>query len=552
MDLEELLEKYAARNALQHGEAQVDAVVGKVFAEEPDLKQRADEVVSTAEDIIPDINSKPDGELEAIVEGHEYVDAEEDDRLPDLPNAEAGDVVMRMAPFPSGMLHVGNARMAVLNDEYVKQYDGKLLLVIDDTAGSAEKKPIQEAYDAIPEDLEWLGVEFDDIIYKSDRLDLFYDYAERFLEEGWAYVCECDAETLRENRENGVACEHRKHSPETDLEKWEDMLAGDYGEGEAAVRLKTDMQADDPAFRDRVLLRISELDHPRVGDDYRVWPMLEFSWAVDDHELGITHIIRGKDLVMEDRMERYMWDLLGWEEPEILHHGLLGIEGIHLSTSESRQNIDAGEYEGWDDPRTWSLQSLKKRGFEPEAIRNFVLEFGMSDNDVTVPVDTLYTENRKLIDSGADRYFFVEDPVELEISDVPDGLEAEVPYHPEEDRGTRTVPVDVEGGTSTVYVDRSDVNDGFLRLKDLCNVEISGEEATFHSVDHTEAVEREAPIVQWVPADGNECAVTMPDGDVVEGVCEPATPEERIQFVRFGFVNVLDADDAVNAYYTHP
>ncbi|MDY6766115.1 MAG: glutamate--tRNA ligase [Candidatus Nanohaloarchaea archaeon] len=552
MDVEALLEKYAARNALEHGEAQVDAVVGKVFAEEPELKQRADEVVSTAEEVVSDVNTLSEGDLEEIVGGHEYVSEEEDDGLPALPDAEDGEVVMRMAPFPSGLLHIGNARMAVLNDEYVERYDGKLLLVIDDTAGSAEKKPIAEAYDAIPEDLEWLGVEFDEIIYKSDRLDMFYDYAERFLEEGWAYVCECDAETLREHREEGVPCEHREQSAAENLTKWKGMLDGDYGEGEAAVRLKTDMQADDPAFRDRVLLRIAELDHPRVGDEYRVWPMLEFSWAIDDHELGITHILRGKDLVMEDRMERYMWDLLGWEEPEILHHGLLGIEDIHLSTSTARQKIDSGEYTGWDDPRTWSLRSLRKRGFRPAAIRRFVLEFGMSDNDVSVPVDSLYTENRKLVDDDADRYFFVENPVTVEITGVPADLSAEIPYHPEHDRGTRRVPVQVDDGTATVYIDEDDVGDGFLRLKDLCNVEIDDGEAVFHSVDHTEALDRDADIVQWVPEDGTDCQVTMPDGTMVDGVCEPDIPAELVQFVRFGFVNVIDATDTVEARYTHP
>ncbi|MDY6769569.1 MAG: glutamate--tRNA ligase, partial [Candidatus Nanohaloarchaea archaeon] len=399
---------------------------------------------------------------------------------------------------------------------------------------------------------DWLGIEYDEIIYKSDRLDLFYDYAERFLEEGWAYVCECDAETLRENREDGVACDHREQSTEENLEKWQGMLDGEYAEGEAAVRLKTDMQADDPAFRDRVLLRVAELDHPRVGEEYRVWPMLEFSWAIDDHELGITHIIRGKDLVMEDRMERYMWDLLDWEEPEILHHGLLGIEGIQLSTSTSRQKIDSGEYDGWEDPRTWSLRSLRRRGFEPDAIRNFVLEFGMSENDVSVPVDTLYTENRKLVDDDADRYFFVEEPVELEVTGLPEDIAAEIPRHPEHDRGTRTVDIDADDGTATVYIERSDLDDGFLRLKDLCNVEIEDGAAAFHSVDHTEALDRDADIVQWVPDDGQRCRVTMPDGDVVEGVCEPGPPQELVQFVRFGFVNVVSSGEPVEAYYTHP
>lgn len=552
MDVDDLLRKYAVKNALEHGSAETDAVIGKVFADEPDLKEDAGGVVQRAEEVIAAVNDMSADELEDAAEEYEYESREEDDdELPELPGAEDG-VVMRMAPFPSGLLHIGNARMAVLNDEYVKRYGGKLLLVIDDTAGSAEKKPLQEAYEEIPRDLEWLGVEFDEVLYKSDRMETFYGYAERFLEEGWAYVCECEAETLRENRREGVACEHRDRSVEENLEAWERMLDGTFGEGDAAVRLKTDMQADDPAFRDRVLLRISELDHPRVGSDYRVWPMLEFSWAIDDHELGITHVLRGKDLVMEDRMERYMWGLLGWEEPEILHHGLLNIEGIKISTSTSKRKIDEGEYEGWEDPRTWSLRSLRARGFEPEAIREFVLEFGMSENDVTVPVDTLYRKNRDIVDAGADRYFFVEDPVELEVHGIPADVAAETPYHPEEDRGTRRIDVDREGGTATVYLDRDDLEDGFLRLKDFCNVEVDGEEAEFHSESHEPAVERGADIVQWVPADARDCTVVMPDGDRAEGLAEPAVPEELVQFVRFGFVNVKAAGEEIFARYAHP
>lgn len=552
MDARELLEKYAVQNALEHGEAQADAVIGKVFADQPELKERAGEIVGMAEEVVAEVNALDADELAERAAGYEYEteDADEGD-LPELEDAEDG-VVMRMAPFPSGMLHIGNARMAVLNDEYVKRYGGKLLLVIDDTAGSEEKKPLEEAYAAIPEDLAWLGVAFDEVVYKSDRMELFYEYAERFLEEGWAYVCECDAGILRENRKAGEACEHREQDPEENLAKWEKMLDGAYAEGEAAVRLKTDMQADDPAFRDRVLLRIAELDHPRVGTDYRVWPMLEFSWAIDDHELGMTHIIRGKDLVMEDRMERFMWDLLGWEEPHILHHGLLGIEGLKISTSTSKAKIDAGEYRGWEDPRTWSLRSLRKRGFAPEAIREFVLEFGMSLNDVTVPVDTLYTHNRDVIDSEADRYFFVEEPVELEVTGLPEDLVAEVPNHPEADHGTRTIPVEVEDGTATVYVEQDDVDDGLLRLKDFCNVKVDGETATFHSESHEPAVEQGAPIVQWVPASGTDCTVVMADGHETDGLVEPGVPEEVVQFVRFGFVNVTDSGESVTAWYAHP
>ncbi len=250
-------------------------------------------------------------------------------------------------------------------------------------------------------------------------------------------------------------------------------------------------------------------------------------------------------------MERFMWDLLGWEEPHILHHGLLGIEGIKISTSTSKAKIDSGKYRGWEDPRTWSLRSLKKRGFAPEAIREFVLEFGMSNNDVTVPVDTLYTHNRDVIDAGADRYFFVEDPVELEVTGLPDGITAETSRHPEEDRGTRIIDVDVDGGTATVYIDRDDLQDGFLRLKDFCNVTVDGETAEFHSESHEPAVERGADIVQWVPDDAAECTVVLPDGTETEGLVEPDVPEDVVQFVRFGFVNVVDTEEPVEAWYTH-
>ncbi len=293
MELEELARKHALKNAVEYGgECDPGAVIGKLMSEVDEEPGKVQEVVGK---VVEEVNSLgPEDQMEEL-EGYEYEEEEDEEGLPELPNA-GEEVVMRMAPFPSGMLHVGNARMAVLNDEYVKKDGGKLYLVIDDTAGSDEKKPVEEAYEEIPRDLEWLGVDFDEVVYKSDRMEKFYEYGEKFLENDWAYVCECDAETLRQNRKDGKACEHRGRTPEENLERWEKMLEGELGEGDAVVRLKTDMQHEDPAFRDRVLLRISDIDHPRVGNSYHVWPMLEFSWAIDDHLLGMTHILRGKDL----------------------------------------------------------------------------------------------------------------------------------------------------------------------------------------------------------------------------------------------------------------
>src|SRR5213078_2626142 len=185
-------------------------------------------------------------------------------------------------------------------------------------------------------------------------------------------------------------------------------------------RLKTDMAHPNPAFRDRVLFRIAERDHPRVGDRYRVWPMLEFSWAVDDSLLGITHVLRGKDLVMEDQMETWIWDVLGIRtRPEFVHFGILRFKDLELSKSRYRREIAAGRLTGIDDPRTWSLQSLRRRGIRPAALREFVLSFGLSLNDIEVPAETLYSENRKLIDKDAQPYISVHQPVTPTLNALP-------------------------------------------------------------------------------------------------------------------------------------
>ncbi|MCJ7450571.1 MAG: glutamate--tRNA ligase [Candidatus Nanohaloarchaeota archaeon QJJ-9] len=557
--MKKLIKKYAVKNASKYGKAEKEAVVGKVFAEKPELKEDAQKVLKEADNVIEEINSLSKEEIEGLKEEYRYPEEEEDEeRLPDLPNAsEEEGVVMRIAPAPSGMLHVGNARMAILNDEYVKKYGGKLYLVLDDTPGSEEKRPMEEAYEKIPKDLEWLGIDFDEIVHKSDRVELYHEYAEKFLEKGWAYVCECEAEKLRENRKKGEECEHRSQSSEENLKKWDKMLNGGYEEGEVAVRLKTNMQHEDPAFRDRVLLRISDFEHPRVGQDYQVWPMLEFCWAVDDHKLGMTHILRGKDLMMENKMEKYMWDLLDWEHPQITNHGMMRIEGVKMSKSTSRKKIEEGEYTGWEDPRTWSLMSLRKRGFKPEAIRNFYISFGISDTDASVPVDSLYTENRKLVDEEADRYFFVEEPKEIEVEGIEDKKVAKADLHPDNpERGHREIEVEPEEGKTKILIEEDDYDEGKeLRLKDLFNVRLEDGKAEIVNESLEYALDNDLDIVQWLPEnDKKECHILMPDGKEKKGYCESNIEEKDqvVQFIRFGFCRIDEiVKEKVNCYFTH-
>src|SRR5436309_14428375 len=287
-----------------------------MLAEDPSLRARAQEAAALEEDVAAELNEPgPDTqrpELAAaapeLLEKIRHESGPKD--LPPLPDAVDGKVVLRLAPYPGGPLHIGNARAFVLNDAYAKRYHGRLLLVFDDTIGSEDKPLLPEAFDQVKEGLDWAGVEYDEVLYKSDRIPLHYKWAEKLLATGEAYVCECDAETLRKNREAMRACVHRIQDVHETIAMWKAMLAGEYGEGEAVVRLKTDMAHPNPAFRARLLFRIAVREQPPVGTRYRVWPMLEFSWAVDDALLGVTHVLRGKDLVMEDLMETRIWDIL--------------------------------------------------------------------------------------------------------------------------------------------------------------------------------------------------------------------------------------------------
>jgi glutamyl-tRNA synthetase len=535
--LEDLIRGFALRNAVEHdGEARLSSVLGSVFSARAEAKSRAGEVAKLARAIIEEVNVLAPEEQERRLADQELPTEEKEvasEGLPDLPDAQGTEVVMRLAPYPSGPLHLGRARMSILNDEYVKRYRGRLILAIDDTAGSAQKIPIKEAYERIPEDLCWLGVDIHETVYKSDRLEIFYSHAERFLTEGWAYVCTCSAQELRRRRALGEECACRSRKVEDNLQAWRAMLDGGYGEGEAVVRLKTDMKDPDAAFRDRVLLRISERPHPRVGTKYRVWPMLEFSWAIDDHLLGITHILRGKDLMMEDRMERFMWGLLGWDEPAIVHHGMLRIKGAKMSSSECRRRIEAGEYEGWDDPRTWTMGSLQARGIRPEAIRSFILKSGLTLTDVQVPMETLYAENRRIIDPVANRYNFVGSPVTLCIEGAPPVGQADLALHPDfEERGTRRVPVDpsrihIDGGDYSRYRGKE------VRLKDLYNVRLD-EPPRFTGTELSSI-----PKLQWVSEPSVDTEIVMPDGSRVAGLSDPGISELEagsvVQFVRFGF-----------------
>jgi glutamyl-tRNA synthetase len=544
----------ALENAVAHsGEAEVAPVVTRLLAGDPSLRRNAEEVRALVSEVVAELRSVPRLELEEELarlggpeSGLPKKPKEEGAVFPELPGAVAGAVVLRMAPFPSGGLHIGSGRMLFVNQYYRERYRGRLLLVFDDTVGSEEKRVETEFFDLILGDCELAGIRPDEVLYKSDRIDRHYPWARRVIEKGAAYVCRCAAELLRENRRLGRACPERSQTSAETLDEWERMLAGAYAPGEAVLRLRTDLSDPDPAFRDRVLFRISDLDHPRVGHKYRVWPLLEFSWAVDDIELGVTHIVRGKDLVVEDRMERYIWDLLGISGPPFLHWGLLRIREAKVSKSKSYAEVRSGLYDGWADPRTWSLRSLDRRGISMDALREFTLSFGLSLADIEVPAETLYAENRKRIDATSLRRSFVPEPVRVTVDQYPfDLTDVTLANHPDRpELGTRTVRAGPD-----FYLAHRDLAahaGAEIRLKDLLNVrlpsEIPGSGGTIHAT-FTSRPNQRLPRLQWVGAtEAVPIDVLGIDGAHSMGVGEAAlasaAPRDIVQFERVGFVRV--------------
>ncbi|MFH0752537.1 MAG: glutamate--tRNA ligase [archaeon] len=548
--MKESILKYALQNAVKYGgKANPGTIIGKMLSLKPELKKKVPELAKEVNLTIKEVNKlSVERQLEKLKEiAPELLEEKKGKKgisIPDLPNAKPGKVVMRLAPYPSGPLHIGNVKIAMLNDALVKKYKGKLLLIMDDTIGSEEKSATKDAYKLIPDGLKWLGIKFDKkIIYKSDRLEIYYKYAEELIKKGQAYVCKCDSQTLRDNRASGKICECREAGMEKTLDEWKKMHTT-YKDGEAALRIKTSMDHPNPAFRDRVLFRISDRKHVRVGNKYRVWPLLEFSWAVDDVLLGITHVLRGKELMIESEMEKFIWNIFGWKQPELLHSGLLTLEGVKLSKSKAKKEVESGEYTGWDDPRTWSIQALERRGLLPEAIRTFCLSFGMNQNEITVPIESLYAENRKLLDPEVNRYFFVENPKKIKIKESPI-KKTEAPLHPTKQKGKRPFKVADE-----FYVTDKISKGKVYRFMHLFNFK----DGKFVSEKYDPKLK--AKMMHWLPAVGNiNVEILMPDGSVKTGLGESNIKNikvgEVIQFERFGFCKLDKKGTTYKFWYTH-
>ena len=554
--LKQEIRKFALQNAIFFkGQANPKAVIGKILGGFPEYRTKSKEVGILVNEIVSEINGMSLDEQTAELEKEDptLLVRERKERtyeLPELENAEKG-VVMRIAPGPSGPLHIGHTRVAVLNDEYVKKYGGRLVLRIEDTN---PENIDSDSYEMIKEDLEWLGVKIDETYVQSDRFDIYFEHVDRLIEMGKVYVCTCDGDDWRSLKEKCEACPCRELPVEEQAERFGRMMDGSFREGEAIAVVKTDLNHPNPAIRDFVALRIVEHPHPLTGDRYRVYPMMNFSVAIDDHLMGMTHVIRGKDHLNNTHRQTYIFDYFGWDKPVYHHYGLVNIPDTVLKTSTIRECIQKGEYSGWDDVRTGTVRALELRGIKPDALRRYWVEAGMKAVDIQFSWDNLYGMNRDIIDDQANRYFFVQDPVRYDISGR-DEIEGSAPMHPDHpDRGERKYLI---CDSKTVFISSEDSKDfcgkGMIRLKDLCNIRY-GTPAVYDG-DDLSILRQGVHAVQWVCRDSVKTTVLMPDGSVVEGLAEIAVLDERseiVQFERFGFVRLLErTPDLVKAVFSH-
>ncbi len=540
--MRELILRCALQNAINYnGKANLNSVLGLVFSLDKNLDKK--NVVEETKKIVNEVNSmsleKQKQELDKLGEIKKKEKIKQEEKLENV----HGKVIVRFAPNPNGALSFGHCRPALWNWFFARKYKGKYILRMDDTDPRI-KTPLKEAYGWIKKDLEWLGVKPNKFIIQSKRLKMYYKYAEKLIKMGRAYVDTMPVDKMRELLWNSKISDEREETPEVVLKKWKKMFTK-YNEGGAVLRIKTDVDHPNPAVRDWVAFRIiTSGKHPLVKA--RVWPLLNFASAIDDYEFGTTHILRGIDLEGSDERQKFIYHYFGWKYPETKYHGKFFISGIR-STSESNELIKEGKLSGWDDPRLGTIMALKRRGFQAEAIVNFIKDIGINKNDINVNMSNLERYNKKIIDKKALRYFFVENQKKIKIKNQKI-KEVKIPSHPDFPKyGSRRFKLNDE-----FYVQDEIKFDTIYRLIHLVNFK------NYEVISEVYDPSLKAIQIHWLPVskDVVNVEIIMPDGSIKRGLGESGLRNVKIngtlQMERFGFCRVdKKLKNKIVLYYGH-
>lgn len=546
-DLTTHIRAYAAKNALDFGKADAGRILPKLFQHGLDRKDIG-KIMPEIQRIVTDMNALPKDELEEIVaELHEFIKEREEKEktLPDLPNAIQGKVVTRLPPEPSKYLHIGHALSFLLNYTYAKRYGGKCLLRFED---ANPEKVSQEYIDSITEDIEnYLELKLDNPKFVSDDMPLMYKYAEQLIEQGNAFMCFCSREEMQNLRHAGKECKCRQKSNEENMKEWKLFLKGKYEEGTATLRFKGNMQDLNHVMRDSVIFRSVKAKHFRQGTKYKVWPMYDFYNPIEDSLMGVTHILRSNEFEQRVPLQDKIKELLGLSKQTVVQYGRFNVIDATTKGREIREGIESGEYVGWDDPRLVTLKALKRRGIKKEVLLAVIDQLGLTKKDVQLDFDMIAAVSRKLIDAETKRFYFVHDPVELNVKSKI--KYASIPVHPDKPE-TRKVKV-----SDKIAISEKDFKENVgkeVRLLHLYNISLpkTGKKAEFTSIDN-----KPIPKIQWV-SDGVKVKIMMDNAQWTQGLGEKALKDlkvgEVVQFERFGFVKLdKKTKTGLEFWFTH-
>ncbi|WP_456442163.1 glutamine--tRNA ligase/YqeY domain fusion protein [Caldithrix abyssi] len=374
----------------------------------------------------------------------------------DLASGRFDRVHTRFPPEPNGYLHIGHAKSICLNFSLAEEYNGKCNLRFDDTNPLKED---QEYIDAIIEDVRWLGFDWEDrLFYASDYFEKMYEYAVQLIKMGKAYVDDLSAEEIKEYRgtltKPGKESPYRNRSVEENLDLFERMRKGEFKDGEKVLRAKIDMQSGNLNMRDPVMYRIIHASHPRTGNKWCIYPMYDWAHGLEDSIEGITHSIC--TLEFEDHRPLYDWflDQLGVFHPRQIEFARLNLTYTVMSKRKLLRLVQEGYVSGWDDPRMPTISGLRRRGYTPEAIRDFADRIGVAKSNSVVDFALLEHCLREDLNKRAERRMVVLNPLKVIIENYPENQveEMEAENNPEDPQaGTRKIPF-----SKIIYIERED------------------------------------------------------------------------------------------------
>lgn len=371
-----------------------------------------------------------------------------------------GKVRTRFPPEPNGYLHIGHSKAIMVNFGYAKYHGGECNLRFDDTNPEAEAP---EYFESIKRMVSWLGFKPTRITYSSDHFDTLYNLAEVLIKNGKAYVCHCTSEQVKAGRgikEDGTpggersSCKDRSSSVEETLAEFRKMRDGFYKPGEATLRMKQDLTSPSPQMWDLVAYRVLNAAHPRTGDKWRIYPTYDFTHCLVDSFENITHSLCTTEFYLSRESYEWLCDQVGVFRPTQREYGRLNITGTVLSKRKIAKLVDEKFVRGWDDPRLFTLEAIRRRGVPPGAILSFINTLGVTTSTTNIQVIRFESAIRKYLEDSTPRLMFVLDPIEVVIDNLPEDYEelVTIPFRPgSPEFGERTVPF-----TKRLFIERSD------------------------------------------------------------------------------------------------